>query len=81
MATGRAIIATNSVGCKDTTTDGINGFLIPPYDSKILADKMIYFIENPEQINKMGIESRKIAQEKFDINKVNGILVKMVLNS
>ena len=32
---------------------------------------MIWFIEHPEQIELMGIESRRIVVEKFDVHKVN----------
>ncbi|CAD7289445.1 N, N'-diacetylbacillosaminyl-diphospho-undecaprenol alpha-1,3-N-acetylgalactosaminyltransferase [Campylobacter majalis] len=39
MAIGRAVITTNSVGCKETVEDGVNGFLVPPCDSEILAEK------------------------------------------
>lgn len=80
MAIGRAVITTNSVGCKETVKDGVNGFLVPPYDSKILAEKMIYFIQNPDKIVQMGTESRKIAEEKFDINKKNKKLISIIFN-
>ena len=39
---------------------------------------MIHFIENPEQIQVMGEESYKIAQEKFDARKVNERLLKIL---
>ena len=79
MAIGRAVITTNSVGCKETVEDGVNGFLVPPFDSKILAQKMIYFIQNPEMIVQMGIESRKIAEVKFNINEKNERLAKIII--
>ena len=78
MAIGRAVITTNSVGCRETVEDGVNGFLVPPFDSKILAQKMIYFIQNPEMIVQMGIESRKIAEIKFNINEKNERLAKII---
>ena len=79
MAIGRAVITTNSVGCRETVEDGVNGFLVPPFDSKILAQKMIYFIQNPEMIVQMGIESRKIAEVKFNINEKNERLAKIII--
>ncbi|MGP1485593.1 MAG: glycosyltransferase family 4 protein [Campylobacter sp.] len=80
MAVGRAVITTDVVGCRETVIDGVNGFLIPPYDSEILAKKMIYFIQNPEEIIKMGIESRRIAEEKFDVYKQNEKLINFIVN-
>ena len=79
MAIGRAVITTDSVGCKETVADGLNGFLVPPYEYEALAQKMEYFIQNPGAIDKMGLESRRIAEEKFDVHKVNDRLLKMVL--
>lgn len=80
MSIGRAVITTNSVGCKESVIDGVNGFLIPPYDYKFLANKMEYFIQNPNEINKMGLESRKIAEQNFDIHKINKRLINLIIN-
>lgn len=71
MAIGRPIITTDVPGCRDTVVDGVNGFLIPKWNVNILAEKMIYFIEHPEQVNIMGLESFKMAQQHFDADKVN----------
>lgn len=78
MAVGRAIITTDVPGCRETVVDGVNGFLVPKWNPQALAAKMIYFIENPEQIQAMGEESYKIAQEKFDARKVNERLLKIL---
>lgn len=80
MSIGRAVITTNSVGCKESVIDSVNGFLIPPYDYKFLANKMEYFIQNPNEINKMGLESRKIAEQNFDIHKINKRLINLIVN-
>ncbi|WP_316246634.1 glycosyltransferase family 4 protein [Campylobacter concisus] len=79
MAIGRAVITTDTVGCRETVKDGVNGFLVPPYNSDVLAQKMMYFVKNPEMIIQMGIESRKIAEEKFDINEQNKKLMSIVV--
>ena len=71
MAIGRAVITTDVPGCRETVIDGVNGFIVPKWNSQALAEKMVYFIENPEKISEMGDESYKIAQDKFDSHKVN----------
>lgn len=71
MAIGRAVITTNVPGCRETVVDGVNGFLVEKWDPQALAEKMVYFIENPEQIAIMGYESHKMAQKKFDADEVN----------
>lgn len=78
MAIGRPVITTDVPGCRDTVINGVNGFLIPKWDVNALANKMIYFIEHPEQINIMGQESYKMAQEKFDAEKVNVKLLRIM---
>ena len=78
MAIGRAIITTDVPGCRETVIDGVNGFLVEKWNPQALAEKMIYFIEHPEDIKKMGYESYKIAQDKFDADKVNKRLIDML---
>ena len=78
MAIGRPVITTDVPGCRETVVDGVNGFLIPKWNPEALADKMCYFIENPEQVNKMGLKSYEIAQEKFDTEKVNSKLIEIM---
>lgn len=78
MAIGRAVITTDVPGCRETVIDGVNGFLVEKWNPQSLAEKMIYFIEHPKEIKKMGYESYKIAQDKFDADKVNKRLINML---
>ncbi|WP_198334963.1 glycosyltransferase family 4 protein [Psychrobacter namhaensis] len=78
MAIGRPVITTDVPGCRETVIDGVNGFLVEKWNPEALADKMIYFIENPEQIAIMGHESYRIAQDKFDAHVVNKRLINML---
>ena len=71
MSMGRAVITTDATGCKETVENGINGFKVSVRSINELAEKMIWFLEHPEQIELMGIESRRIVVEKFDVHKVN----------
>ncbi|MFX9729539.1 glycosyltransferase, partial [Acinetobacter baumannii] len=69
MAIGRPVITTDVPGCRETVVDGVNGFIVPCWDAKALAEKMCFFIESPSQINLMGLESMKMAHQKFDAEK------------
>lgn len=71
MAVGRAVITTDVPGCRETVADKVNGFLIEPWNPRILAEKMIYFIENREAVRLMGNASYAIAKDKFDAEKVD----------
>jgi glycosyltransferase involved in cell wall biosynthesis len=82
MAMGRAIITSNSVGCKETINPDmkkINGFLVPVKNIRELTSKMEYYILHPDDIIKFGINGRNYAQEKFDVNKVNQEMLQILV--
>ena len=71
----RPVITTDTVGCRDTVVDGVNGYLLPPRDAPALAEAMRRFIDNPGLIEDMGLESRRLADERFDVRKVNARII------
>ena len=71
MSMGRPIITTDAPGCKETVIDGRNGFLVPVKDVDTLKSAMEKFILKPDLIVQMGEQSRIIAEEKYDVRKVN----------
>ncbi|WKC36229.1 glycosyltransferase family 4 protein [Ectopseudomonas chengduensis] len=75
MAAGRAVITTDVPGCRQTVVDGVNGFLVPPRCPQALAEAMFRFIDQPELIKSMGEKSLRMAQEQFDVHKVNARLM------
>lgn len=80
MAIGRPVITTNVPGCRETVIDGVNGFLVPKWNVEILAEKMIFLVNNPDKIKDMGKSSREIAEEKFDSKKVNQKMLQILFN-
>lgn len=81
MSTGRAVITTDSPGCRETIQSadesglGKNGFLIKPRNSNELAQRMRAFIHSPSLVQEMGEASRKYAEERFDVELVNKIIL------
>lgn len=75
MAMGRAIITTNAPGCKETVTDGVNGYLVDMKDIPGLVAKMKDLICNHRISEKMGAESAKIAIQKYDVKIINQALM------
>jgi len=71
LATGRPIITTDSPGCREAVVHGTNGWLVPPRDDAALAEAMMRFLDDPESIPAMGLASRKLARERFDVHRVN----------
>jgi len=75
MAMARPIITTDNVGCRETVEEGVNGFLVPVRDSEALAKAMTRFIDQPELIAAMGRESRRLAEERFDVHRINAVIL------
>jgi glycosyltransferase involved in cell wall biosynthesis len=75
MAMGRPVITTDVPGCRETVVDGDNGFLIPVKSVNALAEAMFRFIEQPAQIARMGARARKITEDKYDVHKVNAVML------
>lgn len=59
-----------------TLSIGSNGILIPRRNAEALAEAMRFFIENPEQITTMGRASRQYAKDRYDVHKVNAIMLR-----
>lgn len=81
MAIGRAVITTDVPGCRETVQHGLNGFMIPPWNAEALAEAMMAFITDPQQVTLMGKESRRMAEEKFDENVATEKLINILLNN
>ena len=72
MAIGRPILTTDTPGCRETVINGKNGLLVPPKNSKSLANAMIQFLNtNEDTIQKMGKESYNLAKDKYAVEKIN----------
>lgn len=71
MACGRPTITTDAPGCRETVTDGVNGYLVPVKDVGAIVDAMEKIIADPEKTAQMAVAARNLAEDKYDVNKVN----------
>lgn len=69
VSAGLPIVATNVPGNKDIVQDNRNGFLIPPQNQNMLADRIITLLKDESLRKKMGSKSLEIAQN-YDIRLV-----------
>ncbi len=76
MAMGRAIITTDVPGCRETVVDGHNGYLVPPRDSKALSEAMGRVLDDPSLAHEMGRRIREMSVEKYDVEKVNEVILR-----
>lgn len=91
LATGLAIVTTDAVGSRETikltrsgkierengatVMQGENGILVRPRDAKSLAEGIQQLLDNPVLVAAMGRASRELAEQQFDVRRVNhGIL-------
>ena len=76
---GRAVITTDVPGCRETVVAERNGLLVPSHDSNGLAQAMIRLAGDADLRTRMGHESRRLAEERFDVHRINENLVDLML--
>ncbi|MDO5770363.1 MAG: glycosyltransferase family 4 protein [Psychrobacter sp.] len=76
MAMGRAVITTDTPGCRETVIDGYNGYLVPVKSVEGLVVAMEQLIKQPQQIAEMGAASRRLAEDKYEVHTVNKVMIK-----
>ena len=84
MAMGRAIITTDTAGCRQTINNDpnlMNGYLVPVKSITELVSKMESLILNPADIVQFGINSRTFVEQKFDVHQVNKEMLRILLPS
>lgn len=75
MSMGRAIITTDAPGCRETIRNGENGCLVPVRSVDALEAAMLRFINEPALAQRMGKQSRRIAESMYDVRKVNAVML------
>ncbi|MEQ9103557.1 MAG: glycosyltransferase [Rhodothermales bacterium] len=75
MSMGRPVITTDVPGCRETVVEGVNGFLVARQDIDELVGAMERFLVAPNLTIKMGANSRMIAEDKYDVHKVNAQMI------
>ena len=67
MAMERAVITTDTAGCRETVDENINGYLVPVKDSAALAKAMLRFISlDKKEQTQMGKAGRMKVLKEFD---------------
>lgn len=79
MAMGRAVITTDTAGCRQTVRVGENGYLVPVRDPEALALAMVKVLDDPQSIPAMGAASRRIAVEHYDARRVSQATAQAIL--
>jgi glycosyltransferase involved in cell wall biosynthesis len=63
-------VVTDIRGCREAVEHGVNGLLFPVGDSDALAQAVVELLCDDERRARMGAAGRRIAEERFDEQKV-----------
>ena len=67
MACGKPVISTQlQTGTSYVNIDGVTGYVVPPCDSKALADKIEVLMHDEEIHRNMGQQAKLRAETEFD---------------
>lgn len=66
MATGCAIVSTDTIGLKDVIENGRTGFLVPAGDVAAIANRIGLLLGNDNRLREMKVATRKVSTT-FDI--------------
>lgn len=69
-AAGLALVATDSVGCREIIRNGENGVLVPPGDVPALASALKRLIADPEERARLGRAARATIERDFSLDQV-----------
>jgi glycosyltransferase involved in cell wall biosynthesis len=67
---GRPIVTTDTPGCREICVDGENGFLVPLFDPKRLADRLQTLVEDESLRRRMGATGRAMVEREFSAQAV-----------
>lgn len=62
------VIASDLEGIREAIVDGVTGILVPPGDSKAIAEACINLIKNPDLRKSMGERGRQYVKDNFEWN-------------
>ncbi len=69
MACGLPVVITRFGDNEKWVTDGEGGFVIPPGEPGILAERLIYLLKNQEVRRRFGQVNRRTIEEKNNYHK------------
>lgn len=69
-ACGRAVVTTDTPGCRDAIIPNVTGILVPVKSVECLADAIEVLVKNTQQRKSMGKAGRELAERDFSIEKI-----------
>lgn len=70
MALGRPVIASGVGGVLSVIEDNVSGLIVPPSDSRSLADRIIELLQNRERARTIADTGRQLIRDRFNENRM-----------
>jgi glycosyltransferase involved in cell wall biosynthesis len=64
---GRPIVTTRMPGCTDVIRDGWNGFLVPPRDPRLMAERILDLLRDRVAAAAMGARAAQLVRTEFNL--------------
>lgn len=68
MACKKPVVATCFGGAREMVQDNINGYIVNPYNTELMASKIINLLDNEKLADEMGEAGYGIAQRNFSLD-------------
>lgn len=75
MAMGRAVVTTDTPGCRDTVVPGESGLLVGRRSVDELVVALERFVAEPALAARLGAAARRRAEERYDVRRVNRVIL------
>jgi glycosyltransferase involved in cell wall biosynthesis len=67
FAMNKPVLVSNIKAITEVVDDKIDGFLIPPDDAEMWAERLKFLLSNKEECKRMGANGRKKVRDRFDL--------------
>lgn len=67
MSVSKPVIAFDTIGPAEVVEEGVNGFLIKPFDDHAFSEKIIELAKNRQALCEIGLRGNKMVETKFSL--------------
>jgi glycosyltransferase involved in cell wall biosynthesis len=67
MSCGLPVVATAVGGVPEQVSEGVTGYLVPPHDAAVMAERVGSLLDHPRTAEEMGNKAAATAQNKFNL--------------
>jgi glycosyltransferase involved in cell wall biosynthesis len=70
MALSKPVVVTDGGGTRELVLDRVTGFLVPRSDPGVMAEKIQYLLDNPQEASQMGQAGRTRLETHFNLERM-----------